>query len=36
MRETIRVTGQLPRDEPLAPALRERLLSQFRSSKRAG
>ena len=36
MRETIRVTGQLPREEPLAPALRERLLSQFRSWKRTG
>jgi anti-sigma factor RsiW len=34
IRETIRVTGQLPREEPLAPALRERLLSQFRSWKR--
>ena len=36
IRETIRVTGQLPREEPLAPALRERLLSQFRSWKRTG
>jgi anti-sigma factor RsiW len=36
IRETIRVTGQLPREEPLAPTLRERLLSQFRSWKRAG
>ena len=35
IRETIRVTGQLPREEPLAPALREGLLSQFRSWKRA-
>jgi anti-sigma factor RsiW len=31
IRETIRVTGRLPRKEPLAPALRGRLLSQFRS-----
>ena len=36
MRDTIRVTGQLPREEPLAPALHERLLSQFRCWKRAG
>jgi anti-sigma factor RsiW len=36
IRETIRVTRQLPREEPLAPALRERLLSQFRAWKRAG
>ena len=36
IRETIRVTGRLLREEPLAPALREGLLSQFRSWKRAG
>ena len=36
IRETIRVTGRLPREEPLAPALRERLLSQFRFWTRAG
>jgi anti-sigma factor RsiW len=35
MRETIRITGQLPREEPLAPALRKRLLSQVRSRKNA-
>ena len=36
IREAIRVTGRLPREEPLAAALREGLLSQFRSWKRAG
>jgi anti-sigma factor RsiW len=32
IRKTIRVTRQLPREEPLAPALRARLVSQFPSS----
>lgn len=36
IRETIRVTRRLPHEERLAPALREALLSQFRSWKRAG
>ena len=34
IRETIRLTGRLPREESLAPALREGLLAQFRSWKR--
>jgi anti-sigma factor RsiW len=36
IRETIRITARLRLEEPLAPALREGLLSQFRSWKRAG
>jgi anti-sigma factor RsiW len=31
MRETIRQTGRVPHDEPLSPALRERILGEFRS-----
>ena len=34
MRETIKQTGELPRDESLPPALREELLAQFRNLKR--
>jgi anti-sigma factor RsiW len=36
IRETIRITGRLPREETLSPALRKELLSQFRSSKESG
>jgi anti-sigma factor RsiW len=31
MRETIRQAGMVPREESLSPALRERILAQFRS-----
>jgi anti-sigma factor RsiW len=34
IRETIRLTGRLPREESLAPELREGLLAQFRAWKR--
>jgi len=34
IRETIRITGRLSREETLTPARRERLLSQFRSRRR--
>lgn len=30
IRETIRLTGEIPREETLPPALREGLVSQFR------
>ena len=36
IRETIRLTGQAPREESLPPALREGLLGQFRTWQRAG
>ena len=34
MRETIRQTGMVPREESLPPALREEILARFRSWKR--
>ena len=34
MRETIRQTGMVPREESLPPALREQILAQFRTWKR--
>jgi len=34
MRETIRQTGVVPREESLPPALRERIVAQFRTWKR--
>jgi anti-sigma factor RsiW len=34
MRETIRQTGMLPREESLPPALREEIVAQFRKRKR--
>jgi anti-sigma factor (TIGR02949 family) len=34
MRETIRQTGLVPREESLPPALRERILAQFRNWRR--
>ena len=34
MRETIRQTGAVPREESLAPALRERIVAQFRTWRR--
>jgi predicted anti-sigma-YlaC factor YlaD len=34
MRETIRQTGMVPREESLPPALREEIVAQFRSWKR--
>lgn len=36
IRETIRATGETPREEALSPALREGLLSQFRLWQRSG
>jgi anti-sigma factor (TIGR02949 family) len=34
IRETIRQTGMVPREESLPPALREEILAQFRKLKR--
>ena len=34
MRETIRQTGAVPREESLPPALRERIVAQFRTWRR--
>jgi anti-sigma factor RsiW len=34
MRETIRHTGMVPREESLSPALRERIVAQFRTWRR--
>jgi anti-sigma factor (TIGR02949 family) len=34
MRETIRQTGMVPREESLPPALREEIVAQFRNWKR--
>jgi anti-sigma factor (TIGR02949 family) len=34
MRETIRQTGAVPREESLPPALRERIIAQFRTWRR--
>ena len=34
MRETIRQTGMVPREESLSPALRERIVAQFRTWRR--
>jgi len=34
MRETIRQTSMVPRDESLPPALREKIVAQFRSWRR--
>jgi Putative zinc-finger len=34
MRETIRQTGVVPREESLPPTLREQILAQFRTWKR--
>jgi anti-sigma factor RsiW len=34
MRETIRNTGMVPRRESLPPALRERIVAQFRTWRR--
>jgi predicted anti-sigma-YlaC factor YlaD len=34
MRETIRQTGVVPREESLPPALRERIVAQFRTRRR--
>jgi predicted anti-sigma-YlaC factor YlaD len=34
MRETIRQTGMVPREESLPPALRERIVAQFRTRQR--
>jgi anti-sigma factor (TIGR02949 family) len=34
MRETIRQTGMVPREESLPPALREAIVAQFRNVKR--
>jgi anti-sigma factor RsiW len=36
IRETIRLTGETPREETLSPALREGLLTQFRDWQRPG
>jgi anti-sigma factor RsiW len=36
IRETVRITGRVSREETLPPALREELLSQFRSWKESG
>ena len=36
IRETIRRTGRIPREDSLPPALREGLLTQFRAWQRAG
>jgi anti-sigma factor RsiW len=36
IRETIRATGEIPREETLPPALREGLLAQFRLWQRDG
>jgi anti-sigma factor RsiW len=36
IRETIRATGEIPREETLSPALREGLLAQFRLWQRDG
>ena len=35
IRETIKQTGMIPREETIPPALRERILAQFRSWKRS-
>ena len=35
MRETIKQTGQLPREQTIPPALRERIVAQFRTWKRS-
>jgi anti-sigma factor (TIGR02949 family) len=35
MRETITQTGAVPREESLPPALRERIVAQFRTWKRS-
>ena len=34
MRETIRLTGAVPREDSLPPALRERIIAQFRTWRR--
>ena len=34
MRETIRQTGVIPREDSLPPALRERIVAQFRTWRR--
>jgi anti-sigma factor (TIGR02949 family) len=34
MRETIRQTGEVPREESLPPALREEIIARFRTWKR--
>ena len=34
MRETIRQTGMIPRERSLSPALRERIVAQFRTWRR--
>ena len=34
IRETIRQTGMVPREESLPPALREKIVAQFRNWKR--
>jgi anti-sigma factor RsiW len=34
MRETIRQTGMVPREDSLSPALREAIVAQFRTWKR--
>jgi hypothetical protein len=34
MRETIKKTGMVPREESLAPALREEIVARFRTWKR--
>jgi predicted anti-sigma-YlaC factor YlaD len=34
IRETIRLTGELPREETLSPALRDGLVAQFRHWRR--
>jgi anti-sigma factor RsiW len=36
IRETIRATGELPREETLSPAMREGLIAQFRLWQRDG
>lgn len=35
IRETIRQTGMVPREESLPPALREEIVAQFRNLKRS-
>ena len=35
IRETIRVTGQIPREETLSPELRDGLVEQFRTWRRS-
>ena len=35
IRETIRQTGMVPREESLSPALREEIVAQFRNWKRS-